>query len=259
MLEELKRLEQKYAWQDLTIEGHEWRWLDTGGDGPVVILLPGSVGDGAMFVLTLLALEGKVRMLAVTYPDTSQARTLAHGLSELMSHLGIAQATIVGSSFAAYWAQFMALDYPGKVKHLVIGNGFVDGSDLADNPLFNRSYVEQVAPEALHGQWLSRIRSAPSSGLQQLQALMLGERQSPANLHARFLGVVQSEACGPLPLPASAITVLDCEDDPLIPAAVRERLRRQYPDAKHVSLETGGHYPHLLNPEKYAELILASV
>src|SRR5690606_27030373 len=125
-------------------------------------------------------------MVAVTYPAISEPRALASGLVAVMDHLGLARATIVGSSFAAYWAQFVALDYPERVKHLVIGNGFTDGGDLADNPLFDREFVEHVEPEVLHEQWLSRVRAAPPSPLQQLQAVMLGERQSPVNLHARF-------------------------------------------------------------------------
>ena len=56
------------------------------------------------------------------------------------------------------------------------------------------------------------------------------------------------------PEPA-AVPVLDCDDDPLIPPQVRERLRRQYPGARHVSLPTGGHYPHVLNPQMYEALL----
>ena len=56
MQEMLDRLESRYAWSSLEVDGVEWRWLDTAGKGPAVVLLPGSVGDGAMFVRTLLSL-----------------------------------------------------------------------------------------------------------------------------------------------------------------------------------------------------------
>jgi len=88
-----------------------------------------------------------------------------------------------------------------------------------------------------------------------LQSLMLVERQTPENLHARFLGVGRAKACPPLTVPMSAITVLDCVDDPLIPPAVRARLRSCYLGARHISLPTGGHYPHLLNPQAYQDLL----
>ncbi len=258
-LDALAQLESRYSWNTLEVDGHEWRWLDTASNGPAAILLPGSVGDGAMFVATLQALGERVRLIAMTYPAISDPVALARGLAQVMQHLQLDRATIVGSSFAAYWIQFFALHYPAQVQSLVIGNGFTDGSDLADNPLFNRAYVESIDSAALHAEWLGRVRSAPASDLQQLQETMLARRQSPDNLHARFLGVVQSKACPPLSLNPSSITILDCDDDPLIPAAARSRLRERYPDAHHVSLPHGGHYPHLLNPKAYEEQIMRCV
>lgn len=146
--------------------------------------------------------------------------------------------------------------YPDHVRKLVIGNGFTDASDLAANPLFDPEWVRQTPPAVLHATWLERVRSSPVSPLQQLQKQMLEERQSPDNLHARFAGVTQATVCPALPLPDAAVVVLDCEDDPLIPPAARDRLRQRYPGARHVRLPTGGHYPHLLNPERYESLLL---
>jgi pimeloyl-ACP methyl ester carboxylesterase len=258
MRELLSQLEARYPWHSLVVGAHEWRWLDTGGDGPVTVLLPGSVGDGAMFVRTLLSLGQRMRLIAVTYPAISGPVQLADGLAAVANHLALPAHRVVSSSFSAYWAQFYALHHPSRVASLTLGNGFVDGSDLADNPMFDRQYVESVSPQALHAQWLERVRSAPAAPLQQLQEIMLAERQSPANLHSRFLGVVRSQPCPALTLPAGAITVLDCDDDPLIPSSVRERLRRQYPDAQHLSLPTGGHYPHVLNPAAYEAFLTAT-
>lgn len=173
----------------------------------------------------------------------------------MVQHLGLPPGRVVSSSFSAYWLQFYGLRHPQNVTSLVLGNGFVDGTDLAANPMFDRAFVEGISAQDLHSEWLKRVRAAPTAPLQQLQEIMLAERQSPLNLQARFLGVVRSKACPPLPLPDTAITVLDCEDDPLIPPHVRERLRQQYPGARHVSLPTGGHYPHVLNPQGYEDLL----
>lgn len=256
-MELLNQLERRYAWHSLMVNGHEWRWLDTAAPGAVAVLLPGSVGDGAMFVRTLLSQGERSRLVAVTYPALADAAALADGLAAVCQHLGLPPSVVVGSSFGAYWAQFFALRHPALVRSLVVGNGFVDGTDLAANPLFDRQWVESVTPEDLHAQWLARVRAAPVSELQQLQRVMLEERQSPANLHARFLGVVHARPCPALGLPASAITVLECDDDPLIPPPVRERLRGQYPGSRHVRLPTGGHYPHLLAAQAYEELLLS--
>lgn len=252
----IDRLESRYAWSSLDVDGHTWRWLDTAGNGPSVVLLPGSVGDGAMFVRTLLSLGSRLRLIAVSYPAEADPARLADGLKAVMDHLHLPPSVIVGSSFAAYWAQFVALRHPSAVRKLVIGNGFVDAADLAANPLFDPQWVAKVTPAELHGTWLQRVKAAPVAPLQQLQLQMLAERQSPENLHARFAGVTRSVACPPLPLRADDIVVLDCDDDPIIPAAARDRLRGRYPQSRHARLPTGGHYPHVLNPESYESLLL---
>ncbi|GAA4333318.1 hypothetical protein GCM10023144_24460 [Pigmentiphaga soli] len=251
----LAGLEARHPWHSLVVDGHEWRWLDTARPGPAAVLLPGSVGDGAMFGRILLSLGRRARLVAVTYPALSEPQALAAGLAAVMDHLRLPRATVAGSSFAAYWAQFFALAHPQRVHALIIGNGFTDGADLAANPLFDRAHVESTPAAALHAEWLARVRATPPSPLQALQEIMLAERQQPDNLRARFLGVVKASACPPLPLAPAAVTVLDCDDDPLIPPAARARLRARYPGARHVCLPRGGHYPHLLNPEEYERLL----
>ncbi|MEJ7932497.1 alpha/beta hydrolase [Ramlibacter sp. AN1015] len=252
----IDRLESRYRWSSLDCEGVTWRWLDTAGHGPAVILLPGSVGDAAMFVRTILSAGERMRLIAITYPELPDPRRLSAGLKAVCEHLGLPPAVVVGSSFAAWWIQFFALHYPEQVRKLVIGNGFTDGSDLAANPLFDAAWVGSVSPQALHATWLERVQKTPVSPLQQLQKLMLEQRQSPENLYARFLGVVKAQACPELPVASKDIVVLDCLDDPLIPPAAQERLRMRYPNSRHVRLPSGGHYPHVLNPDRYEGVLL---
>ncbi|MCQ9617911.1 alpha/beta hydrolase [Paenalcaligenes niemegkensis] len=254
--DELAQLEQRHQWTATQCDGHEWDYLDTGGDGVPVLLLPGSVGDSAVFVKTLLSLGTQRRLIAITYPALADAHALAHGLAQLMDTLDLERAVVVGSSFAAYWIQFFALHYPERVAKLVLGNGFIEGSDLADNPLFDRETLEKIDAETLHAEWRERLIPLSHQPLQGYLLKLLSERQSPKNLHARLLGVARAEPCPPLSLTDDRIVVIDCPDDPLIPAVAQKKLRQRYPGAQHVSFENGGHYPHLLSPKPYERFIL---
>ena len=229
--------------------------MDTAADGAVIVLLPGSASDGFMFTRTLSSLGSRLRMISFTVPALWDPYALARGFKTVIDHLDLPPVIVVGSSFGAYWGPFVALSFPKQVRKLLIGNGFVDASDLAGNALFDRARIEAISPAELKSEWLARIDAAPASELKVLQHFMLAGK-SPESLHAHFLAVVRARACPLLPLADSNVTVLDCEDDPVIPAAARQRVRAQYPNGCHITFMNGGHYPHILNSAAYEELLL---
>jgi maspardin len=237
------------------VDGTAWPYIDTGGPGPALVMLPGSVGTCEMFFKQIAALARAIRVVAVSYPAEPDASRLADGLAGLMDHIGLKTASVLGSSFGGYWAQFVALRHAGRVDHLFLGNIFVSPEPLFANPLFAPDFVRDTPAEALQAAWRDRVAQAPDSELKRIQSDMLAGRQSAENLKARFLGVIAAKPCPPLPFPHERIVVLDCADDPIIPPPAREAVRAVYAGAEINTLPTGGHYPHILNPQAYDAII----
>jgi maspardin len=233
----------------------DWRYIDTGGSGPALIMLPGSVGTCEMFFKQIGSLSGAIRIIAVSYPAEPDPARLADGLIDMMATLGLARASVLGSSFGGYWAQFVALRHPARVETLFLGNIFITPDELFTNPLFDPDWVRAVSAAELQASWRARVAQAPDSELKRIQSDMLAGRQSDENLKARFLGVIDAQASPPLPIPASRIVIIDCADDPLIPPASREAVRHHYRGATVHTLLTGGHYPHILNQKAYDDII----
>src|SRR6201996_952067 len=102
-----------------------WPYIDTGGSGPALLMLPGSVGTCEMFFKQIAALTPAIRVIAVSYPAEPDPLRLADGLAGLMDQIGLRTANILGSSFGGYWAQFVALRHAARVDHLFLGNIFV--------------------------------------------------------------------------------------------------------------------------------------
>jgi maspardin len=250
LVERLQELERRVPLDRLEIGGHRWEWIDTGGRGPCIVTLPGSAADAFMFARPLLELGETHRVVSVTPPPLWQPDQLADGLAALMIHLQLPPAVVVGSSFGAYWGAFVAQRHSDLVRALLVGNGFVEAIDLQGNPLFEREFIEDQTPHSLHAQFLARVEASPPSPLRELQLFMLS-RKDPDALHAHFLAVVRAKACPPLSLDPARILVLDCEDDPVIPAAGREHVRRHFAPARSVTLASGGHYAHILNWREY--------
>ncbi len=253
MRDEIAHVQRTYPMQSLTVNGHEWHWLDTSGPGPEVVLLHGSAADAFMFARTMVALGERLRMVSVTIPAISDPAPFVEGLLHVLDRVDVKKTAMVGSSMGAYLAPHFAARYPERVSALLLGNGFVDSSDLT-GPLFDRAYLEAVDEDTLHAEWTERIAAAPDSDLKILQQFMMS-RKPPEALKAHFLMVVRAKPCPPLSLSPKSITVLTCEDDPVISASARRRAEAQFPGARMVSMEAGGHYPHVLNPGPYQALL----
>ena len=248
-------LVRRYPQRGLQVDGHPWTWVDTGGDGRPIVLLHGSAADALMFAKTLGSLGTRLRMISVSLPGLWQPLEIARGLDAVLRHLGIVRPLIVGSSLGAYLAPFYAHLRPDNVGGLLLGNGFVDAGDLAGHPLFERTRLEAIDAGTLHREWTERIDAAPASELQVLQRFMLA-RKPAMTLQAHFLAVVRADACPPLRIPPERVTVLACDDDPVIGATVRQRVGGQFAGARMISFERGGHYPHVLVSEPYEALLL---
>jgi pimeloyl-ACP methyl ester carboxylesterase len=235
---------------------HVWPYIDTRGDGPALVLLPGSVGTCEMFYKQIAALCRDLRLIAVSYPALSDPAQLADGLALLLDHLGLARASVLGSSFGGYWAQYFALAHAARVETLFLGNTFITADELFTNPLFNPEWIRNTPAADMQTFWRDRVTQAPDSELKAIQLDMLSGRQDADNLKSRFVGVVEARACPPLAVAAVDIVVIDCADDPIIPPASRQAVADHYSGAEHVTLPFGGHYPHILNAEAYNAAIM---
>lgn len=252
-------LESRYPWQQAVIHGAHWRWMETDGDGARVALLPGALGDGAMFASTLDSLGGRLRLIAVSYPDSDNPASLAAGFAELVRMRQWGGLAVVGSSYGAYWAQFLARDHGENLGALLLGNTFTEATDVLEDPVAEHERLRRATDAEVHAQWLARVRATPEGPMRDLQTLMLSERQSPASIRTRMLGVAQARAAGPVALPGRRVFTVACANDPLIPEHGRATVEQAWPQARHVRLTTGGHYPHLLAKPDYERLLLELV
>jgi len=254
--EALRALEERYPWRRAEVDGMLWRWMDTGGAGRPLALVPGAVGDGAMFGSTLHSLGERMRLLAVSYPDSADPSALASGFAALVRSQGWQGLALASSSYGAYWAQCLARNHRTLLGALLIGNTFTEAADVFDDPAEQARHLRAATGPQVHAQWLARVRAAPASPLRDLQEVMLAERQDQDSLRQRLLGVAQARPLGPMVLSGFPVITLACADDPLIPERGRLAVERAWPQARHVRLERGGHYPSLLAPGAYEPLLL---
>jgi len=79
--------------------------------------------------------------------------------------------------------------------------------------------------------------------------------QPASELRNRML-LVQRAAVMRAAVPASIpVLLVECDNDPLIPPAVREAIRTHYAGASVVQISGGGHYPYYVKADEYNQAI----
>ncbi len=241
------------------VGGLTWHVIETRGsrDAPLLVMLPGTLGTAEIFADVMQALGARVRMLSVTYPMIEDIERLADSLAGLMTKLGIARASVVGSSLGGFLAQHFAARHPERVDRLILGNTLHD-------PALTRRIVGRQAVDSLRAQpprmhrdmVVNSVKTWPETDplTRKLKTLLIdsGTRLLSARaMKARVLAVQAAPAVPPLSLDNKRITIIDCEDDPLLPRAVQDSVVQHYPGACHVRLDSGGHYPYIVRTRDY--------
>ncbi len=257
-LEEFRRRHRSRA---VRAGGQTWRVIETKAarGAPVLVMLPGTLGTAEIFWNQIAALQKRARIVSVTYPAVDAIEKLTDGLAALFDKLGIAKASVIGSSMGGYLAQWFAVRHTGRVETLYITCSLSDPAMV--NPAKMPPAALRRAPAAMHRAIvLGSVKSwpEPEPAFRRLKAILdhSGRRLMTANaLKARVLATATGKAVPPPALPQSRTVIIECADDPLIPRAAQRAMRRKYPRAKLYRLPSGGHYPYITRAADFTKII----
>jgi len=255
----LTEFRRRFPERSLTLDGTEWRYFDTGGDGPVLVMLPGGQGTGEVFYRQAQDLGGVIRMIGLSYPGGRDPAAVASGLRSFLGALGLDHVNLLGTSFGGYIAQLFAASFPDACGCLILSNSFVDPGPAVEAwpPAAD---LEAVPAPKFQADAVAKIEASTDlrPHYRELNALLadqLGGRQSAESFKGRVIGVRTATALPPVAIPQHNIVIIDCDDDPVLPPAVREQLAERYPEAERHRLSWGDHYPAILRAEEYSAIV----
>ena len=265
----------------------EVEYLDSGGAGPVVLLLPGSAGGIRQWRSLIESAQGRYRFLAVNlfgygrtsrWPDR-QAQTLADQASLALAavnlpELSAAPVTVIGHSFGGAVAIQLALMLGRRLRGLVmfepasfhlLGGG-ADVRGLAEGRLLR----DQVKRFGASGQWehVARVLTEYWGDDDAWAELPQGRREALAvALAPNFFewDCLYPTGDGPPP-PAysleqvgdAAVPVMLMTSSRARPAvgAIHDLLRRAYPQWTFATVLRGGHMAPITHPDVVNPLLL---
>lgn len=239
---------------DRMIDGHRWSFVDTQGPGDVLLLLPGAQGNCRAFDHLLEKLSQRWRVIALSYPALGDARALASGALGFLLAAGIARAHVFGTSLGGFVAQWMALLEPVRMGHLLLSNTFDDPTPAQDAAELER--VRAQTDEAFKAAALQKLEAAPAGAFRD-RMLALVRTQPGDSLRQRRIAVLSAPALPAFTRDPATVTIIDAQDDPILPPPMRDALPARYPGAAHRRFATGGHHLHFSRADEVLELMLS--
>ena len=259
LIAERDRFSAAHPEERVTVNGREWGVVEAGDTGPVLLLIPGTLGRGDIFWRQIEALKDRARILAVTYPRTGGVVEWADDLASLCSARGVTRVAVLGSSLGGYQAQYLAAAHPELVERLIAANTLNSVSLIRDMPPYSSDLDNAPIGELRAGFHRGLGAWAETHPEQKdLVELLLQEadgRIPEPELRARLNALKRGPELPPLALPREKIATIEGADDPLIPPPMRAAVRARLQPAVAYRFETGGHFPYVVRPGLYISLL----
>ena len=266
----------------VALHGHELSYLD-GGKGPVVLFIHGILGSHRNWAHLIDLLDNDHRVIV---PDLfghgHSAKPMgdyslgghAGTLRDLLNRLGIDRVTLVGHSFGGGIAMEFYYLFPERVDRLVLvssgGLGREVNRVLRSATLPGAEWVLPViasgwvrASAETAGRALSKVGWRPGSDITAIWQgfASLGNGESRRAFLATTRSVIDPggqtiSAHDYLPdaLPIPTLIVWGSRDR-MIPAWHAIRAQKAMPGCRVELFEGAGHYPHLDEPDRFADLL----
>lgn len=253
---------------DLTLSDGERLHYEVRGAGPPLLLVSGLNGVASFWAPHVEPLAARFTVVLHDHRGTGRSSPsridysvgqMADDLVQLMDHLGIARAHLIGHSTGGAIGQTLALDRPERIDRLVLSATWT-----AADAYFRRLF--EVRGETLRA-------SGPAA---YVRANALFMRPPPwTRDHAAALGAEEEVATAGFPPPevmlsriaailgfdrraelgriAAPTLVVAARDDIVTPLYYSEELAERIPGAELLVLEDGGHFYPVVRAEEFRQ------
>lgn len=237
-----------------------WYW-DTGGNGPVVVLLHAGVGSGAMWPYQQPALAAAgYRVIGYSrrgfYRSDAgpkeQPGTAAGDLLKLLDGLGVNRFHLVGTAAGGIYATDLALAEPKRVISLTIACSLVTVDDDA--------YMKQSAalrPKGFNEMPASFRELGPAYRAAHAEGVALWDRLQSEAVHTNFrqplLGKLTLDALESLTMP---VLMLTGDADLYTPPPMLKKMADRVKNGRTAVVDGAGHSAHWEQPAAFNRLLL---
>ncbi|HEV3048932.1 MAG TPA: alpha/beta hydrolase [Longimicrobium sp.] len=252
------------ALREVTLpSGVRLQYAETGkADGEPIILLHGYTDSWFSYSRVLPLLAPKYRAISLSQrghgdsdrPGSYASADFAADVDAFMQALGIERATIVGHSMGSFIAQTVAIEYPQRVKKLVlVGSATVAGNE---GVLGLRDAVQTLTdPVPYEFAYEFQASTAFVPLPQEFLETAVGESlKLPAQVWKDVLdGLIATENADRLDEITAPTLIMWGEQDGIFPRSEQDLLAARIPNATLSVYAETGHAPHWERPREFAK------
>lgn len=240
------------------------------GQGPTLVLIPGTALDAYAFVMLMARLQASFRCVSFALPDgdadgahlmSYRHADLVADLFALLDHLSIRQCSLFGSSLGSTIALAALHAQPGRFSHALLQGAFAR-RPLAPAEVLAASFA-RFCPGRLGQLPFARqlLEHAQRDWFQLREPEVLDFfvqhhlRATVRALATRALMLHKLDLRPILPAIRLPVLIICGDRDTLIGKRFEEELSKGLPLVARAEIEQCGHVPQLTHPEVLAELV----
>ena len=242
---------------DLISDG-KFRYIDSQGDGPTLMLLHGLFGALSNFEGIIQGFGESYRVVVPMLPiyELSIRKTGIGGLrdyvAEFVKHMQLDQLNLLGNSLGGHIAQIYTLDHPDRVNSITLtgssglfesamGSGFPKRGDreYIRNKVGNVFYDPATANEAL----VDEVFDITTNREKALRVVMTAKSAVRHNLTDKLHQLTQP------------VLLVWGKQDEVTPPFVAEKFHELLPDSRLVWVDKCGHAPMMEHPEQFNQIL----
>ncbi len=186
------------------------------------------------------------------FPGDPGARAYPQDLKELLDHLGIQKAALIGQSMGGWTSIGFASTHPERVSALVLG----DSTGGVKTPAINQHMdsMRNVSPRQIWaGAYTAQFAEQKPAHRFLYHEITAFNVPKPINLGAQFEVEYQVEPIVAHKIPALFIVG---EDDVLMPPSLIEEVARLLPGSRVVKIPGAAHSGYFEKPDEFNRIVL---
>ncbi|MEE9375255.1 MAG: alpha/beta hydrolase [Rhizobiaceae bacterium] len=241
------------------LNGREWGVIEAGTVGPVLFLLPGTLGRADILWQQISALESRARIFSFSYPDSGLIEDWVADIASFLVAKEITSVTMLGSSLGGYLAQLIADAHPSSIDSLIAANTLNSVALLQNIPPYSLD-IDATPIDDLRAGFVEKmqgsLKQAPES--RELVELLLEEvrgRIPEGEMRMRLKALQQAPELAVGAIGEYPCYTVESLDDQLIPQPISQMVRQRLNPARAYRFKIGSHFPYVTRPKAYLAIL----